>query len=258
MKKRILTLALAFVMCLSLVPAAAFAATDVEVIKNIGDTAKFGSYFGKPIEWQALAVDAKAGKALLIPKEIVGYWSFSDNGKEATWETSSLRKWLNSDFYNATFNEQQKAFIIESDIENKANPEYGQGGGSATKDKVFLLSYDEADKYFSDDSARVAKVNFTETQIANIAKALSSRVSPKYAVTYDDSVSELASYNGTTDWWWLRTSGRELTRVAAVSYSGELYKIGNEVEEPYDGVRPAIWVNIAAADNLQDKVSARL
>ncbi|GHU60168.1 hypothetical protein FACS1894171_0520 [Clostridia bacterium] len=201
MKKRILTLALALMMCLALVPMTALAVdTEVGVIKNVGDTATFGSYYGKPIEWQALAVDTTAQKALLIPKEMVGSRSFNDNGEGTTWENSSIRKWLNNEFYNTAFSAQQKAFILETDLENKANAEYNTGGGANTKDKVFLLSVDEATKYFSSDDSRVAEVNFTEQQIANIAQELASRNNAKYTVTVEDAIGELTSYSGTTDW----------------------------------------------------------
>lgn len=44
----------------------------------------------------------------------------------------------------------------------------------------------------------------------------------------------------------MRTPGRYLERGAAVSYSGELDAAGNEIEEPYGGLRPAIWVDISA------------
>jgi len=242
--RKFLALSLVFVMCLSFISIPA-AATEVETITKAGDTASFGSYYGKPIEWQVLAVDTAASKALLIPKEMLGYWSFNDIREEKTWETSSIRQWLNNDFYNAAFTEQQKAFILETDIENKANPEYNTGGTANTKDKVFFLSADEVMKYIPNEADRICKINFTTTQIEAIAKALSTRNNPSYSVTYDNAVSELTSYIGTTDWWWLRTAGRELTRAAAVSYSGEFYAVGNEVEEPYGGIRPAIWVNIS-------------
>ena len=246
MKKRIITLVLALMMCLSLVPITAFAANNANVtdIRNVGDTITFGGYYGKPIVWQVHSIDTNAGKALLIPQEMVGYWSFNDVKEDTTWEKSSIRTWLNTVFLNNAFSDSERAVILESDIDNKANSQHSVGGSANTKDKVFLLSEDEAIRYFSSDSARVAKVNFTQAQIENLAKALSSRSNPSYSVTYDDAVAELTSYNGTTDWWWLRTSGRELVRAAAVSYSGELYAVGNEVEEPYGGLRPAIWVNI--------------
>ncbi|MDR1537836.1 MAG: DUF6273 domain-containing protein [Clostridiales bacterium] len=232
--KKFLTLFLAVLMGLSVVSVTSFA-TEVETITKAGDTASFGSYYGKPIEWQALAVDATAQKALLVPKEMVGYRSFNDIGEGVTWENSSIRKWLNNEFYNTAFSEQQKAFILESDLENKANSEYNVGGGATTKDKVFLLSIDEAAKYFSGDDSRVVKVNFTEQQIAGIAQDLANRSNAKYTVTSADAISELTSYNGTTDWWWLRTSGRELTRVPAISHSGSVYTVGNEIGEPYGG-----------------------
>jgi hypothetical protein len=194
-KTRILTLALALVMCLSLVPTVAFAA-DVTDIKKVGDTATFGTFYGKQIEWQVLAVDANAGKALLIPTELIGFWNYNAKYEEVIWENSTIRKWLNGDFLNSVFTDAQRAAILETEIENTAHPVTGEGGAN-TKDKVFLLSTDEAAKYFSSDSAREAKYNATEAQYSALAKAVSDKsVSEDWysKLTYDDAINELKAY----------------------------------------------------------------
>jgi len=90
--------------------------------------------------------------------------------------------------FHSAFSDSERAVILESNIENKANSQYGLGGGANTKDKVFLLSEDEATRYFSSDGARIAKVILTQTQIENLAKALSSRSNLSYSVSYDHAV----------------------------------------------------------------------
>ena len=114
------------------------------LVSKVGDTAQYGSFEGMEIEWRTLAVDTEAKKALLIANDVTAYWAFNDAPAEVTWETCTLRSWLNNEFYNAAFTDEQKAIILDSSIENPANPESGVGAGANTTDKVFLLSYAEA------------------------------------------------------------------------------------------------------------------
>ena len=84
------------------------------------------------------------------------------------WATSSLRQWLNDDFYNTAFSEEEKAQIGISNLENKS-PDNSKYDGKNTKDKIFPLSepdtlnsaygfkrsgYDDARKLKSTDYAR--------------------------------------------------------------------------------------------------------
>ena len=62
---------------------------------------------------------------------------------DVTWETCSLRNWLNTDFYESAFNEEEKRLIEETRILNADNPVHRTPGGNSTPDKVFLLSLDE-------------------------------------------------------------------------------------------------------------------
>lgn len=65
------------------------------------------------------------------------------------YETSSIREWLNDDFYNTAFNEFEKKRINISTLDNRSyytaqwRSGYEKLDGKATKDKVFLLSYSE-------------------------------------------------------------------------------------------------------------------
>ncbi|MBQ5969764.1 MAG: hypothetical protein IJL52_06565 [Clostridia bacterium] len=67
--------------------------------------------------------------------------------------TSSIRAWLNYDFYETAFTQEQKANIKTTVLDNSAYDVYGLGefpGGAgnynsaATEDKIYLLSYADA------------------------------------------------------------------------------------------------------------------
>lgn len=72
-----------------------------------------------------------------------------------TWEKCSLRTWLNDTFYNKAFNADAQAAILTTNVDNSKNQgdsEYSTNGGNNTMDKVFLLSYAEADRHFDIES----------------------------------------------------------------------------------------------------------
>lgn len=58
--------------------------------------------------------------------------------------TSSIRKWLNDDFYNTAFSASQKANILTTELDNRAySTSYSKYDSETTYDKVFLLSWSE-------------------------------------------------------------------------------------------------------------------
>ena len=57
-----------------------------------------------------------------------------------TWETSTIRSWLNEDFYEQAFSDEEKAVIQTDILKNESNSVYGTAGGSDTPDKVCLPS----------------------------------------------------------------------------------------------------------------------
>ena len=126
---------------------------------TVGDTVVFGAYEqdndesnGKePIEWIVLDVNEK-GECLLISKYVIDTWSAPDG---STWGNSSLRSWLNGEFYEAAFTDTEKARILETALTSDSLPGYGDAPDIGTVDKVFLLNVTEAEQYFEQASDRV-------------------------------------------------------------------------------------------------------
>ncbi len=188
---------------------------------NVGDTVDFGDYHGA-VEW--LVLDKQEDKALLISKYCLDAKPYNEKYEPVTWETCTLRQWLNGDFINETFSGAEKALICDTYLQNPDNPEYGTDGGNDTTDKVFLLSIDEATRYFANDEARKA----TATD---------------YAKEQGVYVSE---ENGNS-WWWLRSPGNGSNNVVAfINSYGFINYTGFGVGSGLYGVRPAMWVRIGA------------
>ncbi len=106
-----------------------------------------------PIEWRVLSpsegyvmcnsiIDSQAFQNFVYKNDDVSYNSLSCTKYASDWETSSLRTWLNDDFYNTAFTDEEKAKINTTELTNNAakNATYN---GSKTSDKVFILSYED-------------------------------------------------------------------------------------------------------------------
>ena len=194
---------------------------------NIGDTYRFGSYEQdnnksngqEDIEW--LVLEKEGTKILVISKEALDCKPYNTSYTDVTWETCTLRKWLNNDFINAAFSADEKAMIPTVTVSADKNPEYSTKPGNATQDQVFLLSITEANKYFSSDSARQCKP--TDYAVANGAWERDSG-----------------------NWWWLRSPGVIPDSAASVDVDGDVDEYGDGVDFDYIAVRPALWIDLNA------------
>ena len=178
----------------------------------------FGNYDSRKIEW--IVLDKQDDKMLLMTKDIIDCCAYDYSEDDITWEKCDLRRWLNNTFYNQAFGTGEKGLILKTDVENKKNPEYQTSGGNDTKDKVFILSYDESHKYLSGDSSRQA----------------ASAVGAKNRNLYVDE-------NGYS-FWWLRTPGKYSNTACYVDHLGSTKKAGLMNRSNYIGVRPVIWVTL--------------
>ena len=108
----------------------------------------------EPIEWTVL--DLKDGKAFVISKKILTYKPFSET-ENVAWENSTIRQWLNGDFYNTAFSDEEKNRVIETKQESIQSSTVFWNRDDAVLtphysfDKVTLLSSDEVSQYFSSD-----------------------------------------------------------------------------------------------------------
>ena len=206
-----------------------FAKYEVEKLKaaKVGDYVKFGSYEqdnnaenGKEeIEW--LVLDKQDSKALVISKYALDCKQYNTDFTGVTWETCTLRKWLNNDFLGAAFSTDEKAMIPTVTVSADKNPKYSTNPGNATQDQVFLLSITEVNKYFSSDGAIQCKPT-------------------AYAVANGASVK---SDNGNC-WWWLRSPGDFQDCAATVNYGGAVYEYAFYVHAVNSAVRPALWIDL--------------
>ena len=191
---------------------------------KIGETIEFGNYpqdkdgTEKPIEW--IVMKKEGNQVLLLSKYVLDAKPYNKEWEDVTWETSDIRQWLNNEFYTTAFNKAEKAKIQTSLIKNEDNSKYGTNGGNDTEDKVFLLSEKETETLFSNKEERIAKAT-------------------EYATKSGVYVNEEKAA-----WWWLRSPGDDSRDAAEVSRYGWVDRLGYDVDDNIDGVRPALHLNL--------------
>ena len=200
--------------------------TKPKIEVTVGEKVFFGQYPQgangevEPLVWRVLAVEN--GRALLITDKLIDYVKYNESYENVTWETCTLRKWMNNDFISKAFNSSQQAQIATVSNQNPNNPKYGTKGGNATQDRIFALSIDEAEKYFSSNSDRKAYTTDYAHQKG-----------------YDDE--------DRSEWWWLRSPGYGSISAAIVGLSSYIFhfdRYGIAVGGKRVAVRPALWLNL--------------
>ncbi len=192
-----------------------------------GNSVKFGSYtfdendaITKDITWYVL--EEKNGKLLLLCEQILNAVSFDKEWKDTSWRNSDIREWLNEEFYKKAFSDTERKSIQSTSVKTAKNETHGTSGGADATDKVFLLSIEEAKKYFADNTKRRAKV----TDYAALKG------------TYVGSDTSNSGYGN----WWLRSMGQNAMSASFVSSYGKIDSDGKNTNDTSIGIRPAIWI----------------
>ena len=193
-----------------------------EDLQTIGSIVTFGTYEQddnpengqEPIEW--IVLDVQEGKSLLVSKLGLDNQPYNTNAQNVTWETCSLRTWLNESFLNSAFNTDEQARIPVVSVTASNNPNSDIDLGNDTMDKVFLLSIQEIESYFPLDTDRVCSCT---------------------AFIDNSRYIGLISYA-----WWMRTLGANAQTALYVGGGGGIVTDGDRIIKTL-GVRPAIWVN---------------
>lgn len=193
----------------------------------------------EPIKWNAL--ESKDGKALILADLILDSqdYNYTDGIKiidgntvyNNYYELSHIRQWLNDTFYETAFNELEKAIIETTNVDNSVSSTgimSTHNPYTNTNDKIFLLSYQEADKYFTDNTSRQAKPT-------------------DYAQAQGATTSTNSSYLG-NGYWWLRSPRDHYDYheyyACYVYYDGNIDYRNGRVNYTYHGVRPACWITL--------------
>ena len=162
-----------------------------------GDIITFGTYEQdgnlangtEDIEWIVITRDGN--KALVISKYCLEQMPFNTTLASVTWKNSTIRTWLNNDFYNNAFSSEERSKIFDTTFATD---------GVETTDKVFLL--DEEDASFLPLSIRKAKAtdHVSTTHCYWFLRNTGSASNAAY-VSYD---GELGYYENVDREWWIR------------------------------------------------------
>ena len=228
---------------------------------KIGDVVCLGTYEqdnnlgnGKEsIRWRVIG--SGDGKALLLSENALDFMSYHSDGNEynVTWETCSLRSWLNNDFYNSAFDGSEQGIILASNLSNESNQKsmFGAGnGGGNTVDKVFCLSQTEVRNYFSFNDWRSGSMyGFCEGLIGPASEYAANKGANNLVISENDYSGNLQnkgysrnSIGKTGCNWWLRSPGNIQYRACYVDPYGKAGETVCDFASTQMAVRPAIWV----------------
>ena len=196
-----------------------------------GDKISFGSY-----EWRILEVQKNT--ALIITEYIIEQRAYHNAYKDITWADCSLRKYLNSEFYDR-FTAAEKSRIIPVLNKNPDNQWYGTKGGTDTQVSIFLLSIEETVcRYFGDSSSKLYSPGKNQRYWFERKDKNNSK-----------RIARLEKRKEGSWWWWLRSPGRVSIKAVYIHGDGNIGIQGNNIlkgnisdGECKGGVRPALWL----------------
>ena len=214
-----------------------------------GDKETAYRYFKwEKIRWKVLKTDGN--KALIVSEKGIDSKKYNTFSQNVTWESCSLRKWLNNhnaadtnfiekSFFDTAFNSAEQSAILQTIVNNPDNDYTGISGGNYTKDKVFLLSIDEAKNRslgFCDDNDCDSSTRWVKTTDYDHIMGTT-----RYA---DDKIREYLKLGS----WWLRSPGGRQYYAAMVSYNGS---VGSGALAGYDvsngfSVVPALYLDLSS------------
>lgn len=183
----------------------------------------------EPIKWRVLSVDGN--DAFLMADQCLDAQPYNEEDEDVTWETCTLRTWLNDTFLYDAFSANERSAIRYTMVVNEDNSYYGTEGGNNTLDYVYLLSEKEVCK---------AKYGFSEETIN-----LSSTAREAKNTAYAKRRAYTSSGNG---YWWLRSPGSKNNSAMEISASGEGDYSGYTACNYGDAVRPVLHINLYSSE----------
>ena len=147
--------------------------------------------------------------------------------------TSSIRTWLNDDFYNTAFSSSQRASILTSELDNRAySTSYSEYDSETTYDKVFLLSDSEMQNTAYGFPANSDPSSARRAKGTDYAKCQSLRV---------DSSNKCSDQR-------LRSAGDDSESTCNVDNNGRLVVQMWSTSDTDFGIRPALKIsNLSSA-----------
>ncbi len=175
------------------------------------------------IEW--IVLDRIDGQLLLLSSACLAGMAYnSESFAPVTWESCSLRAWLNGEFFERAFTDGERAMIPYAENENPDHSIAETPGGRNTVDRVFLLSETDTVIYLSGNDRREM-----------IGRAYASEAARQGGLETDEEGFSA---------WWLRSPGMYEYIAQFVDRDGAPYMNGASTDIDYlCGVRPVIWLD---------------
>ena len=179
----------------------------------LNNTIYLGKYQNEDLEW--IVLEEQNSKALLLTKNIIDSKRFSEN--DSYYDTSTIRMWLNNEFYNISFNDIEKNLILDVINDNIVKNVYNC---PVTIDKIFLLSLNQIERYFPNNSDRIA-----------------------FGTSYAKSNGLLSNKDKNSSMWWLRSNIlNDDMDVYVIDFDGLVYDQNRWYQDI--GVRCACWIDL--------------
>ncbi len=187
----------------------------------------------EPIKWRV--VEENDGHAMLFCDIALDAQSFDYDGGEYSnnYAQSTIREWLNDNFYNAAFSLLQKERVLTTNVDNSAqSTRYAENSYASmnTDDKMFLLSYAEITAY----SAKAVENGKYESEKESLMLKVSE---------YAKSQGCFASQDGYCYWRLRSPDAYKSYHSAYVCQDGALKDVYKVFYSDF-GIVPALWINI--------------
>ena len=201
------------------------------------------------IPWRILDVDT----GLVMAEDIVDSQPFQNliflNGREYysgmvspyfanDYLNSSIREWLNDDFYNTAFTKAQKENIVGVSISN--NTDYNdnpQSDFSSTTDKVFLLSYSDVTNTDYGFAENPATYNQSGSDYSHRCAVGTDYAKCQGLYFYNKNKFDYGKYPHSV--WWLRSGSSNSSRAVTVGVDGAVVPTDYVTSTTTIGIRPA-------------------
>ena len=187
-----------------------------------------------------LLLDKQDGRALLLCETVTEFKRFHHTKTDITWAECELRGYLNGEYYLNTFNDEEKARIIKTNVVTPVQPWHGTSGGADTDDYIFILSVQEIVKYFGDSGDMESRKGFWASLKGYwLGNGFGQVLFDKY-----NNARIAKSADGKKETWWLRSPGRLNKYAMGVGIDGALGFTGHGVDGTNKTIRPAMWVSL--------------
>lgn len=210
----------------------------------------------EPIKWRILSVNGD--DAFLLADQILDVKQYHDKDYEdenengsyeeeelVTWEKSNVRFWLNNEFLQTAFSEEERNAILNTTLKNEGETDEEETAGlpfpagENTVDKVYLPSRLEMED---------TKYGMSSGDFGKIKRAATNT---EYAKQVNSGVNQ---YETKGRIWWLRAPrGYSVLYDGEVSWSAYFDSLVVPIDTYY-GIRPALHLKLS--DNVWSKTDS--